>query len=113
MMAKKSRKRGGGGEGDPRVLLGSVLAVRHATGQLERVAAKAIWDTPASRRTKLAVCIMDAIKKCQATIVKCGDKETGGGSPGGGSGPACPPGFHEEFDICVPDPPDEDLNPNS
>jgi|WetSurMetagenome_2_1015567.scaffolds.fasta_scaffold149389_2 hypothetical protein len=79
-----------------RTLLGAQLALRHAVAQLEREAARAIWDAPADRRSDIIKIIMQAIAALLA--------ELRGLHGGGGQGPDCPPGFHEEFEICVPNP---------
>lgn len=124
MVVKKKAGAGAGtGQGDLKQLHGAMLALRFTTVQIERLAARAIWNAKPKDRTQAIICIMTALAKCQTKIGTCGggsksdddkgDKgDKGPGDGGGGQGPDCPPGFKEEFGICVPDLPDEGFDNN-
>jgi len=46
---------------------------------------------------------MQAAEEFSAALEKCKTRKRGEQQqPGGGMGPNCPPGSHEEFDVCVP-----------
>ena len=97
-------------------LVGSLFALRHVTGELERKAAYVIWHAPDEWRTAVIDCVIEKITQCMAEIKKCSaatrptlhvddqPAEPGGQAEGtaGGQGPNCRRGFHEEFGICVP-----------
>lgn len=101
-----------------RELAGSMFALRHVTGELERKAADVIWHAPDARRTAVIDCVIEKIKHCMDEIEKCKaatrpalrvEEQAAApagqsGEAAGGEGPKCRPGFHEEFGICVPDP---------
>jgi hypothetical protein len=84
--------------GQTRDLLGALQAIRSVMGQLDRKAALAVWNVAPAKRDSLILCIMEAAKEFSDTIEECKKKQ----GPGGGQGPNCGPGFHEEFGICVP-----------
>lgn len=94
-------KNPGGGD-ELRYLLASTQALRFSLLQVERLAARIIWNTRASRRPDVVACIMQATKAYQTALIECkgGPKEPIQKPP---EGPNCRPGFHEEFGICVPD----------
>ena len=78
-------------------LIGSLRAVTLAMRKLEGKASPMIWKCHPKDRGKLTECVMEAMKAFSHALDAC--KVT----PKPGVGPNCRPGFHEEFDICVPD----------
>ena len=87
--------------GTTKELLGALQAVHFVLAQLERKSANMIWKASILDRPKVIDCIMTAAWTFADTIEKCPGKKDGG-DQGGGQGPNCRPGFHEEFGICVP-----------
>jgi hypothetical protein len=90
-------------------LVGSLLALRHVAGELERKAGDVIWHAPDARRTAVIDCVIEKIAQCMTEIEKCRAatrptlREEAEAPDPGGQGPRCRGGFHEEFGICVPD----------
>jgi hypothetical protein len=86
-------------------LVGGIQALRVVMARLEHKAATLIWNADPKERGNVIACVMQAAQQFSEALKKCKEAPapTGQQQPGGGMGPQCPPGSHEEFDVCVPD----------
>lgn len=85
-------------------LVGGVQALRMVMARLEHKAATIIWNADPKERGNVIACVMQAAQEFSAALEKCKTRKRGEQQPpGGGMGPNCPPGTHEEYDVCVPD----------
>jgi hypothetical protein len=80
-------------------------AVRVVMAQLERQATTLIWKANPRDRSDVTDCVMRAAKAFSEALAQCKEapKPAQPPRPEGGEGPDCGPGFHLEYDVCVPD----------
>ena len=57
------------------------------------------------KRWEMYKCVKAKLAACEEALLECAKLLPGKG-PGGGSGPDCPKGYHEENGTCIIDPPD-------
>jgi hypothetical protein len=89
-------------------LAGALQALSSAARRLEHKAAMAVWSAKPADRGRVVACIMIAAKAFsdaleQPALDKCTPTVPTPPVQGGGQGPRCGQGFHEEFGFCVPD----------
>ena len=80
----------------PQELIGALQALHSAMSRAENKAARKLWKTKPEDQAQLVQCLLLALEAFNQTIDKC-YAPAGGGTP-----PNCPPNWHEEFDVCVP-----------
>lgn len=76
--------------------------VHFMIAELERTANGLIVSAEPEKRMQMLKFIKKRLKDCEKAL-RVGGRQWLPTAPGGGRGPDCPRGYHEEQGICVPD----------
>lgn len=98
-------------------LTAALFALHQVVGDVERKAARVVWQAPPHRRAAVIDCVMEKIKQLMDGLKACADAQdtvlrqppappaqpSSSDESAVGVPPKCRAGFHEEYGICVPD----------